>query len=80
MFSETHHGYPEHPKSVSEMVSEYPTLVQNPAPAEERQRKTSFNEAEEIESNFTFTNYWCKNISYIFKLLFFRGGEEPSST
>jgi NADPH:quinone reductase-like Zn-dependent oxidoreductase len=49
MFSETHHGYPEHPKSVSEMVSEYPTLVQNPAPAEERQRKTSFNEAEEIE-------------------------------
>lgn len=54
MFSETHHENPEHRKSVSEMVREHPTLVQNPPPDAERPRKTSFNETKEIESNFSF--------------------------
>jgi hypothetical protein len=58
MFSEKHHENPVHhldpQKSVSEMVSEHPTLVQNPPPAAERQRKSSLNEAEEIESKLSF--------------------------
>ncbi len=51
MFSEKHNE-PAH-KSVSEMVSEHPTTIQNPSPSAERQRKKSISEAEQIESEFS---------------------------
>lgn len=54
MFSEKHNEPAAVHKTVSEMVSEHPTTIQNPSPSAERQRNKSINEAEEIESEFSF--------------------------
>ena len=63
------------PDTLVETAGEKPSVIQNPT--EERPRKSSYNESEEIASNFSFFLFSCFynlfRVIKIIKLVTFKG-------